>query len=72
MKKMIQVCDNPDCQGGKHFKECGNGHDICNSCWVEIDNGEKYYCYCPLCEFKARLITRFLGLKDDKIQTKNE
>ena len=44
-------CDNEDCQGGKHFKRCGNEHDICSLCWVV--RSKQYFC--PICFEKARL-----------------
>lgn len=47
-EEVIQ-CDNPDCQGGKYFRTCGNGHDICSLCWVKKGK------YCPICLKKAEI-----------------
>ena len=51
MKEEIIRCDNDECQGGKHFLVCGNGHDICSLC--NIRKGKKLYC--PICLKNAEL-----------------
>lgn len=53
-KEEIISCDNDNCQGGKYFRTCGNGHDICSLCWKR--HYKKYYC--PICLKKAELLER--------------
>lgn len=52
MKEERIVCDNDNCNGGKYFFKCGNGHDICSLCVVEVWGGKKF---CPICIEKAKL-----------------
>lgn len=53
MSKVEHIrCDNEDCGGGsKHFWKCGNNHDICGCCLIELEGGP----HCPICLKNARL-----------------